>query len=253
MVIIKKQEKQTLKEAGRRLASVLDKIISKVIVGATEKELDEYAYGLITGGGDSPAFLHYRPAGAGLPYPATLCVSVNDTVVHGIPKDYRIQEGDIVSLDIGLEHNGIIVDMAKTVPVGRIDAEARKLLQATEGALYRGIAAIRPGGRIGDIGSAISSFVKISGFTIVRELGGHGVGKKVHEEPFIPNFGKNGTGPLIKEGMVLAVEPIVNEGSGDIVEMPDGYTLKTKDGKRSAHFEHTILVTPEGGEIITKI
>ena len=244
---------KVLKEAGRRLAFVLEEIIQKTVPGVGGRELDELAYNLITRGGDAPAFLHYRPAGARVPYPATLCVSVNNEVVHGIPDDSVMKEGDIVGLDIGLEHEGVFVDMAKTVPVGGIDTAAKKLLRATEEALYRGIKAARAVAHVGDIGFAVESYVKKEGFSIVRELGGHGVGDKVHEDPFIPNFGKKGTGAVLAEGMVIAIEPIVNEGRADIVELKDGYTLKTKDGKRSAHFEHTVLITAGEPVIITKV
>ena len=231
----------------------MDEVIKKTVPGVTERELDEIAYTLITKGGDGPAFLHYRPAGARVPYPATLCVSVNDEVVHGIPDDYMMKDGDIVGLDIGLEHEGIFVDMAKTVPVGSVDAAAEKLMRATEDALYQGIKAACVGAHVGDIGFAVESLVKKEGFSIVRELGGHGVGDKVHEDPFIPNFGIKGKGAVLTEGMVIAIEPIVNEGKAGILELKDGYTLKTKDGKRSAHFEHTLIVTPTGGEVVTKV
>ena len=244
---------KVLKEAGRRLAFVLEEIIQKTVPGVGERELDELAYNLITRGGDAPAFLHYRPAGARVPYPATLCVSVNNEVVHGIPDDSVMKEGDIVGLDIGLEHEGVFVDMAKTVPVGGIDTAAKKLLRATEEALYRGIKAARAVAHVGDIGFSVESYVKKEGFGMVGEVGGHGVGDKVHEDPFIPNFGKKGTGAVLAEGMVIAIEPIVNEGRADIVELKDGYTLKTKDGKRSAHFEHTVLITAGEPVIITKV
>ena len=244
---------KVLKEAGRRLAFILDEVIRKTVPGVTERELDEFAYTLITKGGDGPAFLHYRPAGERVPYPATLCVSVNDEVVHGIPDDYVMKEGDIVGLDIGLEHEGAFVDMAKTVPVGAVDAAAQKLMRVTEEALYEGIKTAHAGAHVGDIGFAVESYVKKEGFSIVRELGGHGVGDKVHEDPFIPNFGTKGRGAVLTEGMVIAIEPIVNEGKADIIELKDGYTLKTKDGKRSAHFEHTVLITAGEPVIITKV
>ena len=251
-VFTQKGDIETIREAGRRLALVLEKVIEKVVPGVTEILLDEYAYKLITEGGDVPAFLNYTPAGASFPYPATLCISVNERVVHGIPRDHILKEGDIITVDIGLTHKGMIVDMAKTVPVGTVDSEARKLLKATEEALYAGIKAARADSHIGDIGYAVESTVKKYGFNVVRELGGHGVGKKLHEPPFIPNFGQKGKGQKLTLGMLLAIEPIVNEGSGDVVPLSDGYTLQTKDGKRSAQFEHTILITEDGAEIITK-
>jgi len=254
MAIVKDQKEiETLREGGRRLATILDKVIKKIAPGITPLELDQYAEKLIRKGGDEPAFLHYQPKGARNPYPSSLCVSINENVVHGIPGDERLVVGDIVSLDIGLRHKEIITDMAKTIPVGKIDKSAQKLLAVTEEALSRGIAAARAGNRVGDIGHAIALFVESRGLSIVREFGGHGVGHRVHEEPFIPNFGKQGVGLELVSGMVLAIEPIVNEGSSGVVFAGDVYNIKTKDGKRSAHFEHTILISENSAEIITKV
>lgn len=253
MAIIKtEKEKKIARESGRRLAAVLYAVISKVAPGITPRELNAYAEELIKKGEDEPAFLGYKPNGAKEPYPATLCVSVNDEVVHSIPKDTMLKEGDVVGLDIGLTHKGFFTDMARTVPVGVIDKKAQKLIAVTKEALMSGIRAAKIGGRIGDVGSAIERCVKKNNFSIVEELGGHGVGRKVHEEPHIPNWGKKGAGAPLVEGMVLALEPIVNEGSRHIVLDSDGYTFKTKDGKRSAHFEDTILITKNGAEILTK-
>jgi methionyl aminopeptidase len=254
MAIIKtNEEKEILYEAGARLARVLDKVILKTKKGETGRELDAYAYRLITEGGDIPAFLNYTPEGARIPFPATLCVSVNDEVVHGIPGDTPFKEGDIVSLDIGLIHRGIVVDMARTIPIGEISQKEQDLLAVTKKALDAGIAAAHEGGRVGDIGDAIESAVAPSPFHIVSELGGHGVGHKVHEEPFIANVGKRGTGPKLSRGMMLALEPIVSLESPEIILHSDGYTIKTKDGSRSAHFEDTILITEEGVEIVTRV
>lgn len=247
------KERETLREAGRRLATVLEEIIAMIEPGVTEELLNERAEELIIKGGDKPAFLHYQPEGASRPYPATLCVSVNSNVVHCIPGQRPIEKGDLVSLDIGLVHDGIIVDMAKTVAVGEVSKEKKRLLEVTKEALVRGIAAAKVGNHVGDISHAIESYVEGTGFSIVEELGGHGVGRKVHEEPFIANWGEPGTMEELVEGMTVALEPIVNEGSGEIVSLPDGYTIQTQDGKMSAHFEHTILITKEGTEIITKI
>lgn len=246
------KEKDIARESGRRLAAVLYRVIKKVAPGISPRELDSYAEWLIREGGDLPAFLGYKPRGAKVPYPATLCVSVNDEVVHGIPKDIKLKNGDIISLDIGLSHKGFITDMARTVPLGEVDEAAQKLIAVTEESLRKGIASARAGARIGDIGHSVEMYVKKNGFSIVDELGGHGVGKKVHEEPYIPNWGKRGTGAEILEGMVLALEPIVNEGLPDVVLSDDGYTFKTADGKRSAHFEDTILITKNGAEILTR-
>jgi len=252
MAIIKtREETEILRESGRRLATILDEVIQSVRPGITPIKLDRIAEQLIREGGDEPAFLHYKPRGARSPYPASLCVSANDNVVHGVPGNQALKEGDIVGLDLGLRHVGMITDMAVTVPVGVVDKGAIKLMEVTQKALDVGIKEARAGNRVSDIGHAIETRVKSRGFSVVRELGGHGVGRGVHEEPFVPNFGKKGTGEELKEGMALAIEPIVNEGSGEVILTEDGYTIKTKDGKRSAHFEHTILITKKGAEIIT--
>ena len=241
-----------LREAGKRLAVVLNTVIGSIKVGVTGEELNKQAYELIVAGGDVPAFLNYTIEGEKNPYPATLCVSVNNGVVHCIPSSLKkLKEGDIVGLDIGLIHKGIVVDMAKTVAVGEISDEEKRLLEVTQGALTAGINAIRVGGHIGDIGHAIESHVKGTGFSIVPELGGHGVGRKVHEEPFIANFGKVGTGPEIEEGMVLALEPILNQGASGVRFLSDGYTVETSDGSKSAHFEHTIAIVKNGCEVLT--
>ena len=253
MAIIKtEKEKKIARESGRRLATVLYQVMERAAPGVTSRELDQYAKGLIKEGGDEPAFLGYKPSGAKIPFPASLCVSINDEVVHGIPDDHVLKEGDIVGLDLGLKHKGFITDMARTISVGVVDKNAQKLIEVTQKALSEGIKSIHVGGHVGDIGSVIEKTVKKGGFKIVEELGGHGVGAKVHEEPYIPNYGKKGTGPELVEGMVLALEPIVNEGDSRIFLEKDYYTFKTKDGKRSAHFEDTILITKNGAEIITK-
>jgi len=244
-----------LREGGKRLAFILNEVAKNVVSGAKISDLNEYAEQLIKEGGDKPAFLHYKPEGAKFPYPASLCVSVNEEVVHGISSnnDRILKEGDIVGIDLGLIHNGLVTDMAMTVGVGEIDKEAKRLIETTKQSLYEAIKAARDGNKTGDIGFAIENFVKSSGFGIIDELGGHGVGKHVHEEPFISNVGKKGQGTKLKKGMVLALEPMLNEGSKKVYLDKDGYTFKTKDGKRSAHFEHTILVTDGDPEILTKI
>ncbi|OYV83286.1 MAG: type I methionyl aminopeptidase [Parcubacteria group bacterium 37-58-5] len=208
---------------------------------------------LIRDGGDEPCFLGYTPEGANRPYPATLCVSINDEVVHGIPNESpkTLKEGDIVGLDLGLAHNGVIVDAAITVPVGNVTEETKELLRATEAALAAGIAAALPGKHVGDISAAIQKEIEDAGFKVVKELGGHGVGERVHEEPFIPNYGRAGDGELLTEGMVLALEPISTAGKATVILTPDGYTYRTKDGSRSAHFEHTILIEKGGARVVT--
>ena len=254
MILANEREKTDLIEAGKRLARILEALKKKVAPGVTAEELDDLAEQMIRDGGDSPAFLGYTPEGASRPYPATLCVSINDEIVHGIPNESRkiLKEGDIVGLDFGLAHNGIIVDTAMTVPVGNINEESRKLLRATEDALAAGIAQAVPGNHLGDISHAIQDKIEQAGFSVVKSLGGHGVGAAVHEEPFIPNFGRAGEGMLLKEHMVLALEPISAAGKSAVTLAPDGYTYRTKDGSRSAHFEHTVLLEKSGARIITK-
>lgn len=254
MTITTSEQRDSLLEAGKRLALVLEALRTAVKPGISAESLDDLAEQLIRDGGDDPAFLGYTPEGAQRPYPATLCVSINDEIVHGIPNESEkiLREGDIVGLDLGLRHKGIIVDAAITVPVGKVDAISQKLLHATENALAAGIAEAKPGNTVGDIGAAIQKTIEDAGVTVVKLLGGHGVGEFVHEEPFVPNYGKPGTGEELMEGMVLALEPISSAGKGAVVLAPDGYTYRTKDGSRSAHFEHTILIEKTGARIITE-
>lgn len=253
MTIKNDTERENLVEGGKRLAGVLTALRAKIAPGVAAEELDDLAERMIREGGDDPSFLGYTPEGANRPYPATLCVSVNDEVVHGIPNESAkvLREGDIVGLDLGLTHNGVVVDAAITVPVGEVDEQTRKLLAATERALRVGIAQAKAGNHMGDISSAIQREIEGAGFKVVRELGGHGVGDTVHEEPFIPNFGRPGTGPELVPGMVLALEPISAMGKAAVILAPDGYTYRTKDGSRSAHFEHTILLEKGRARIIT--
>lgn len=253
MTIRTPEERAALIEAGKRLARVLATLKEKVAPGVTAEALDTLAESLIRDGGDAPAFLGYTPEGAPRPYPATLCVSINDEVVHGIPNEdvKTLKDGDIVGLDLGLIHNGVIVDAAITVPVGTIDEQSRALIAATEASLRAGIAAARVGAHIGDISHAIQEVIETAGFTVVRDLGGHGVGERVHEEPFVPNYGRPGTGEVLEENMVLALEPISTTGKASVRLAPDGYTYRTRDGSRSAHVEHTILIEKGGARIIT--
>ena len=246
------EEIALLRESGKRLGNVLQELKKAIAPGVTTKDLDILAEKLIRAGGDIPPFLNYTPHGAHRAFPASLCVSVNEEIVHGIPSQERIiKDGDIVSIDLGLNHKGMITDSALTVAVGEVSGKIAKLLKQTELSLFAGIKAVRVGGRIGDIGAAIEAIAKRHGYGIVRELGGHGVGHKVHEEPYVPNYGSKGNGPIIKSGMVLAIEPMFMLGGEDILSMPDGYTIVTKDGSLSAHFEHTIAITDDGVEIIT--
>ena len=253
MIIKNDTERANLIEGGRRLARVLETLRASIAPGVTTEELDGKAEQMIRDGDDEPCFLGYTPHGARRPYPATLCVSINDEVVHGVPNESVkiLKEGDIVGLDLGLTHKGIIVDAAITVPVGEVDEQTKKLLIATERALTAGIAQAIPGNHIGDVSSAIQKEIEDAGFKVVKELGGHGVGVRVHEEPFIPNFGRAGMGPKLIEGMVLALEPISTMGKAAVILAHDGYTYRTKDGSRSAHFEHTILLEKDKARIIT--
>lgn len=254
MTIKNESERANLIEGGKRLAAVLEALRAKVAPGVTAEELDDMAEQMILEAGDEPCFLGYTPEGALRAYPAALCVSINDEVVHGIPNESVkiLKEGDIVGLDLGLTHKGIIVDAAITVPVGEVSEEVKKLLSATKQALVAGISKAVPGNHVGDISHAIQEEIERAGFSVVKELGGHGVGDMVHEEPFIPNFGRPGEGELLSEGMVLALEPIANAGRAAVTLAPDGYTYRTKDGSRSAHFEHTILIEKTKTTILTK-
>lgn len=242
-----------LREGGRRLAKILQALKAKVAPGVTTGELDELARELIQAGGDEPSFLNYQPAGAPAPYQAALCVSVNDEVVHGIPGPRVIKEGDVVGLDLGLKHQNLFTDMAITVPVGKVTKENSKLLKITKQALDEAIGVLKPGAHLGDIGATIEKVAKEAGYGLVRDLGGHGVGYQVHEEPLIANFGKTGKGFKLETGMVLAIEPMFNLGSGEVIFLPDGYVVKTKDGQPSAHFEHTVLITAGAPEVLTTL
>ncbi|HEU0085577.1 MAG TPA: type I methionyl aminopeptidase [Candidatus Paceibacterota bacterium] len=255
MIYIKtKEEIEILREGGRRLATILHKVKEKVVPGVSTKELDDYAYSLIKKGGDEPAFLNYKPEGARSAFPASLCVSVGEEVVHGIPSKNRIlKEGENITIDLGLKHKGMFTDMAITVPVGKISPAMKKLLEVTEEAMHVGIDAAVGGGRVGDIGHAIEKYVKPHKYGIVDVLAGHGVGKYIHEDPFVPNFGKKGTGEKLVPGMVIAIEPMLNMGKKNVVLEHDGYTFRTSDGKPSAHFELTVLITDHEPEILTKV
>lgn len=252
-VIIKTEEEiEILREGGKRLARILAQVATHVRPGISALELDTIAEGLIRDGGDEPAFKHYKPALHMKPFPASLCVSVNSEIVHGIPSaNVVLKEGDIVSLDLGLKHKGLFTDHAITVAVGKISKKDQELLYVTKETLLVGIAAARGGNRVGDIGYAIEQFVKPHGYGITRDLSGHGVGRAIHEDPYIPNYGKAGKGELLKPGMVVAIEPMLNLGDDETVVARDGYTVRTVDGSRSAHFEHTILITEGEPEILT--
>ncbi len=255
MIRIKtKEEIAILREGGKRHSVILKEIASMVKDGLHISDLEDRARELIKEGGDKSAFLNYQPAGADRPYPATLCVSINDEIVHGIPneEDKILKEGDIVSIDFGLTHKGLITDAAITVPVGKISAELDQLILITKKALSAGIKAAKGGKRVGDIGNAISRVAIPFKYGIVEELAGHGVGYSVHEDPYVPNFGEVGKGQVLKPGMVIAIEPMFNLGTKHIKLSEDGYTYLTADGSPSAHFEHTVVITKSGAEILTQ-
>ncbi|MEI6238610.1 MAG: type I methionyl aminopeptidase [bacterium] len=256
MISIKtKEDIVILREGGRRHAEIMNELVKEVKSGVSSKYLNNFLEKMITDGGDVPSFLNYTPYGAPRAYPAGLCVSINDEIVHGIPNEEEkiLKEGDIVSLDFGLTHKGLITDMAVTVPVGKVTPELEKLMEVTRNALFAGIKAAKGGKRTGDIGSAVERSVLPFKYGVVEELCGHGVGYKVHEDPFVPNYGDPGTGDVLKPGLVIAIEPMVNLGTKKITLDDDEYTFRTKDGKPSAHFEHTIVITKGDPEILTKI
>jgi len=244
-----------LRAAGMVLSRILDELCAAAQPGVSTEDLNQLALKLIKKNNATPVLLGYKPKFAPAPYPAAICTSVNDIVQHGIPsKEVILEEGDVINIDCTIRHGGMVVDSGRTVGVGKIDKKSTELLRATREALYVGIAEAVPGNHIGDIGYAISKYIKPFGFGVVEALCGHGVGYEVHEDPMIPNFGKKGSGELIEAGMVFAIEPIVNIGSKEVLfdDEGDGYTVFSEDGSRSAHFEHTVIITETGPEIVTE-
>ncbi len=239
-------ELERMRAANALVADVLAALAGIVAPGVTTKDLDGLAEKLVREAGAEPAFKGYRG------YPCTLCASVNEQVVHGIPSARALGEGDIISLDMGVKLNGFYGDSAVTVPVGRVSEEAATLLRVTRESLEKGIAQVRLGGRISDIGHAIQEHVEAHGFSVVREFVGHGIGSALHEEPQIANYGEPGRGPRLAEGMTLAIEPMVNVGRPAVKVLADGWTAVTKDGSLSAHFEHTVAVTRTGPLVLTR-
>jgi methionyl aminopeptidase len=239
-------ELEKMREAGRLVADVLTQLASLVAPGITTADLDAVAEERILAAGATPAFKGYHG------YPATICASVNEEVIHGIPSGRRIlQEGDIVSIDVGASLDGYYGDSAITLPVGQVSEEAALLLRTTDESLYKAIEVARPGNRISDIGHAVQRHVEAFGFSVVREFVGHGIGQRMHEEPQVPNYGEPGRGPRLSEGMVLAIEPMVNAGRQAVRVLADGWTAVTRDGSLSAHFEHTVAVTAGDPWILT--
>jgi methionyl aminopeptidase len=248
MINIRSQrEIEQLRKANAIVAEVFQRLQGKVVPGITTGELDQIAEEHIRSKGAIPAFKGYRG------FPATLCISINQEVVHGIPNHRKLKEGDVVSLDVGVNLNGYFGDAAITLPVGEVDQEAKRLLEVTERALYIGIEKARAGNRLFDISFAIQQWVESHRFSVVRDFVGHGIGKGHHEEPQIPNFGPPHQGPRIENGMVFALEPMVNEGTYEVRILSDGWTVVTADGKRSAHFEHTIAITDGEAEILSTL
>lgn len=246
MIYLKTPEEIALLRASNQLVGkTLAEVAKHIRVGITTLELDKIAEDFIRSNGAVPGFLGYGG------FPNTLCVSVNDQVVHGIPSNYALKEGDIVSVDCGVLQNGYYGDSAYTFCVGKVDEKVKKLLKITKESLSLGIDSAQHGNRIGDIGYAIQKHCQAAGFSVVRKLVGHGVGKNLHEDPEVPNFGKRGQGVLLKEGMVIAIEPMINMGNRDVVQEKDGWTIRTIDRKPSAHFEHTIAVRKGKAEILS--
>lgn len=248
MIVLKsKEEIDIMREANRIVAEVLEFLKGMINPGVTTGELDRVAEKMIRERGATPAFKGY------LGYRHTLCTSINEEVVHGIPGDKSLSEGDIISIDCGVLYKGFYGDHAWTFPVGMIDRESEDLLNVAKEALFRGIKMAAVGNRLYDISAAIQEYVEGSGFSVVKDYVGHGIGRKLHEEPQVPNFGEAGTGIKIRPGLVLALEPMVNAGTSDVKVLQDEWTVVTKDGKRSAHFEHSVAITENGPEILSKI
>jgi methionyl aminopeptidase len=248
MIILKsRSEIEKMRKSNAIVAAILEELRKKIRPGVKTIELDRLSEELALKKGARPAFKGYRG------YPYSLCTSVNSEVVHGMPSERELKEGDIVSLDFGILNDGYYGDAAVTVPVGEITPAARRLLKVTEEALYRGIAEVRAGNRIGDISAAIQGHVEASGYSVVRDLVGHGIGKSLHEDPQVPNYGTSGRGVELKPGMAFAIEPMVNEGTYRVDILRDGWTVVTADGKLSAHFEHSVAITENGPVILSRI
>lgn len=245
-----KEDIEGLRVSGGILSATLSKIASFAGVGTKLSEIDQYARELLKRENAHPVFLGYRPEGARKAYQAAICASVNDTIVHGFPGKYTLKDGDIVSIDIGVDYAGYITDSATTIGIGKISKQAADLVAITKKSLEAAIGECLPGKRLGDIGNAVESCVGKSGFSVVEGLTGHGVGFELHEDPTVYNYGKKGTGMKLVEGLVIAIEPMVSAGSPEIAQMPDE-SYVTRDGSLSAHFEHTVAITENGPEVLT--
>lgn len=251
MVSLKtKEEIEIMRSANRIVATVLERLRREVRPGISTGELDRIAEEMALSLGARPAFKGYQVNGP--TFPRSVCISINEEVVHGIPSEERIlKEGDLVGLDFGVVYKGFYGDAAVTVAVGRADEESQRLMQVTERALWAGIAEIRAGRRLGEVSAAIQSVVETAGFSVVREFVGHGIGRRLHEDPQVPNFGERGKGIQLREGMVLAIEPMVNAGTPRVRILEDGWTAVTADGRRSAHFEHSVAVTSGEPDVLS--
>ncbi|PWB79661.1 MAG: type I methionyl aminopeptidase [Candidatus Methylomirabilota bacterium] len=248
MMILKAPwEIDLMRKSSRIVAETLDKLAELIAPGLTTIELDRFAESYILRRGGKPAFKGYRG------YPYTLCVSVNEQVVHAFPSTRRLENGDIISLDLGVVVDGYYGDAAVTLPVGTVSEEARRLIAATQGALSKAISAVRPGNHLSDISHAVQSAIETQGFSVVRLFVGHGIGRSLHEEPQIPNFGPPTQGPVLKPGLVLAIEPMANAGGSDVMILDDHWTAVTCDRSLSAHFEHTVAVTDNGAQVLTRL
>ncbi|MBI4024465.1 MAG: type I methionyl aminopeptidase [Verrucomicrobia bacterium] len=246
MISIKtERETQAIRRSCVLAANLLVRVMQWIEPGRSVREIDEHAGALMKAEGARSPFLGYKG------FPGHTCISINEEVVHGTPRDRKVQYGDIVSLDLGVIYEGWVGDTAETIAVGVVDAETRRLLEATEKSLYLAIDKARPGLRLSDVSHAVEAFVHANGFSVVREFVGHGVGRTLHEEPQIPNYGPPGKGPKLKPGMTLAIEPMINYGDSRVEVLADGWTVVTADRKPSAHFEHTVLITRDGPEILT--
>lgn len=249
-----KEEIENIRKAGKIVATALKELEEFIKPNITPFEINNEALKIIQSHAGRPAFRGYRPQGYShsIGFPADICISVNEEVVHGLPDEDPLTMGDIVSLDIGVELGGYFADAAITIPIGKINGKIKRLLEVTQRALNFGIKVAKVDAQVSDISSAIQSLVEAQGFSVVRDFCGHGIGKRLHEEPEIPNFGQPHRGPLLKSGMVLAIEPMVNMGSWEVRISPNRWTALTKDGKPSAHFEHTIAITEDGPLILTR-
>lgn len=252
MIFLKTDEEiELMREANRLVGMTLGEVAKHIKPGVTPAQLDKIAKEFIYDHGAIPSFLGYKGAPGTVDFPGAICASVNDQVVHGFPTNYILKDGDVISVDCGTEKNGFCGDSAYTFCVGEVAEDVKALLRTTKEALYLGIEKAVEGNRIGDVGEAVQTYCEKRGYSVVRELVGHGIGRKMHEAPEVPNYGKRGTGPLLKKGMCIAIEPMINMGSKNVVFENDGWTIRTRDRKPSAHFEHTVAIRQGKADILS--